>query len=146
VGFTEIMAPSAAVLAASAIETYLDLSQNERHGGAACLMRYGRSGQRFPASPAGGDRPAAGELLHLDATLSLFAPNWSPAASSPKAERPETIVVLPRPAVRLVLSLLRTADRALTTRVNAADDGEQSQSVIRAGPGCGPENCIGGAQ
>jgi hypothetical protein len=57
------------------------------------------------------------ELLHLDATLSLFAPELEPNSIKPKrrnGRKPSWFCHGQRS--RLVLSLLRTADRALTTR------------------------------
>jgi hypothetical protein len=56
------------------------------------------------------------DLLHVDAVLRLFAPEFEPAAIPPKAVRQPSGWFRPGELARMVLDVLRTAPAALTVR------------------------------
>src|SRR3954453_7621159 len=56
------------------------------------------------------------DLLHVDAVLRLFAPEFEPATIPPRAVRRPNSWLKPGELARLVLDVLRTAPAALTVR------------------------------
>src|SRR5208337_866397 len=56
------------------------------------------------------------DLAHLDATLRLFAPGLAPQSIKPRRQTRRNAWFRKGERSRLVLALLRTADRPLTTR------------------------------